>query len=284
MNVKKCYMLLLYQPDYFSQRIRFSILCFDQHVYFYSQLTKNSSYSSLQVKVRMVLQCLTAKKDYLVMDLFPNLSLKRIFLLSGLVIILFLASQYNVSSAETIMCKNEDKSCKGSEKTDVLVGNKNSNRMNGLQGTDYMLGLFGDDYLIGKNGSDTLVGGAGNDVLHGGGDKDALIGSTGNDNITGGYGADEIIGGEGNDTILGGNGPDTILAGIGEDFIVGGHGIDEISSGADDDKIYTANRNTTESDGAQDIVYCGEGNDEVWLNTSMDKDEVSKDCEILHEG
>jgi hypothetical protein len=33
-----------------------------------------------------------------------------------------------------------------------------------------------------------------------------------------------------------------------------------------------------------DIVYCGEGNDEVWLNTSMDKDEASKDCEVLHEG
>lgn len=275
-----CYVKLII----FSQLTRFSILCFDQHVYFYSQLIKNSSYSSLQLKVQMVLQCSTAKKGYLVMDLFPNLSLEKIFLLSGLVIILFLISNYNVSIAETIMCKNEDKSCKGSEKTDVLVGNKNSNRMNGLQGTDYMLGLFGDDYLIGYNGSDTLVGGAGNDVLHGGGEKDALIGSTGNDNITGGYGADEIIGGEGNDTILGGNGPDTLLAGVGEDFIVGGHGIDEISSGADDDKIYTANRNTTESDGARDIVYCGEGNDEVWVNTSMDKDEVSKDCEILHEG
>src|ERR1044071_2541832 len=263
---------------------RSSILCFDQHVYFYSQLMKNRFYSSLQVKMKKVLPSMVDEKGNLIMGLFPYMTLKHVVLFSGLILILFLVSQYNISSAETIMCKNEDKSCKGSEKTDVLVGNKNSNRMNGLEGTDYMLGLFGDDYLIGYNGSDTLVGGAGNDVLHGGGDKDTLIGSTGNDNITGGYGADEIIGGEGNDTILGGNGPDTIMAGGGEDFIVGGHGIDEISSGADDDKIYTANRNTTESDGAQDIVYCGEGNDEVWLNTSMDKDIVSKDCEILHEG
>src|SRR5215207_10872137 len=93
------------KPVIFSQLTRFSNLCFDQHVYFYSQLIKNSSYSSLQLKVQMVLQSSTAKKGYLVMDLFPNLSLKRIFLLSGLVIILFLVSNYNVSIAETIMCK-----------------------------------------------------------------------------------------------------------------------------------------------------------------------------------
>jgi len=110
------------------------------------------------------------------------------------------------------------------------------------------------------------------------------MGSTGNDNITGGYGADEIIGGEGNDTILGGNGPDTIIGGQGNDFIVGGHGVDELSGGADDDSIYTSNRNSTDSDGAKDMVNCGEGNDEVWFNTSMDEDEVNKDCEILHKG
>jgi Ca2+-binding RTX toxin-like protein len=203
------------------------------------------------------------------------------FVLSSL---LFLAWYHYSASAETVMCKNVTKSCKGSEKTDVLVGNKNSNKMNGLQGTDYIIGLFGNDYLIGYNGTDTMVGGAGNDVIHGGGDKDTLMGSTGNDNITGGYGADEIIGGEGNDTILGGHGPDTIIAGQGDDFIVGGPGIDEISAGADDDKIYTGDRNSTEPDNATDIVYCGDGKDEVWINTSMDDDQVNKDCEIVHKG
>ena len=216
--------------------------------------------------------------------LTTDLHLIRVMAIFAIVFILFLSSYYNIVSAETIMCKNIKKSCKGTERTDVLVGNKNPNKMNGLQGTDYIIGLFDDDYLIGYNGTDTLVGGAGNDVIHGGGNKDGIMGSTGNDNITGGYGADEIIGGEGNDTIKSGNGPDTIISGQGDDFIVGGHGIDEISSGADDDKIYTANRNTTESDSAIDIVNCGDGNDEVWLNTSMDEDEVDKDCEILHKG
>jgi Ca2+-binding RTX toxin-like protein len=231
----------------------------------------------------MVEKYLASQNGISVMDL----NTIRIFALFALVSILFLASFHHIASAETIMCKKytkDTKSCKGSASTDVLIGNKNSNKMNGLQGTDYILGLFDNDYLIGFNGSDTLVGGAGNDIMHGGGEKDALMGSTGNDNITGGYGADEVIGGEGNDTILGGNGPDTIIAGLGDDFIVGGPGIDEISAGTDDDKIYTANRNTTESDTAKDIVYCGDGNDEVWMNTGMDEDEVSKDCEVLHKG
>lgn len=39
-----------------------------------------------------------------------------------------------------------------------------------------------------------------------------------------------------------------------------------------------------EPDTARDIVYCGDGNDEVWVNTGMDEDEVNKDCEILHKG
>ena len=85
------------------------------------------------------------------------------------------------------------------------------------------------------------------------------------------------MGGEGNDTILGGADPDTIIAGQGNDFIVGGHGADEISSGPDDDIIYTSDRNTTESEGAKDIVICGEGNDNAWINTTIDKDEVTAD-------
>ena len=84
----------------------------------------------------------------------------RVLSLIVLMSILFLSSYFAIASAETMMCRNDDsdKSCKGSERTDVLVGNKNSNRMNGLEGTDYILGLFGNDYMIGYNGSDTLVG------------------------------------------------------------------------------------------------------------------------------
>ena len=207
----------------------------------------------------------------------------RILGLFGLVFILFCLILCEDVTAKTVLCdENVKKTCKGTDRTDVLVGDSHSNKMNGLQGNDYIIGLFGNDYIIGYNGSDTLLGGAGNDVIHGGDGSDAIIGGTGNDNLTGGYGADEIIGGEGNDTILGGNGPDTIIGGEGNDFIVGGLGSDEISGGDGEDIIYTSNRNSTESDNARDFIWCGEGNDEVWISNVLGEDEVSNDCEIIH--
>lgn len=39
-----------------------------------------------------------------------------------------------------------------------------------------------------------------------------------------------------------------------------------------------------ESDGAKDVVNCGEGNDEIWINTSIDSDEFSTDCESINKG
>jgi hypothetical protein len=57
--------------------------------------------------------------------LTTDLHLIRVMAIFALVFILFLSSYYNIVSAETIMCKNIKKSCKGTERTDVLVGNKN---------------------------------------------------------------------------------------------------------------------------------------------------------------
>jgi Ca2+-binding RTX toxin-like protein len=106
----------------------------------------------------------------------------RIVVLSGIICILFLSSSSNNVNGKTIICQNENKkTCKGSERTDVLVGNKNSNKMNGFQGTDYIIGLFGNDYIIGYDGSDSLIGGSGNDIIHGGGSNDSILGNTGND-------------------------------------------------------------------------------------------------------
>jgi hypothetical protein len=30
-------------------------------------------------------------------------------------------------------------------------------------------------------------------------------------------------------------------------------------------------------------IRCGEGKDEVWIDTIIDKDERSDDCELIHE-
>lgn len=199
----------------------------------------------------------------------------------GIAFVLFYSLSYETANADIIECK---KICRGSDGTDVLVGNRHSNRMNGLDGTDFIIGLFGNDRIVGYNGSDFLMGAAGDDVIHGGYGHDAIMGGTGNDNITGSYGADEIIGGEGNDTIRGGSGPDTIIGGEGADIIVGGSGADVLIGGNDDDMIYGADLNSTDSDNAQDIILCGEGHDEVWTSAFMDEneDQISIDCETIH--
>ena len=41
---------------------------------------------------------------------------------------------------------------------------------------------------------------------------------------------------------------------------------------------------TTASDGNKDVITCGEGNDEVWINTSIDGDEYNGQCESIHDG
>ena len=40
----------------------------------------------------------------------------------------------------------------------------------------------------------------------------------------------------------------------------------------------------TEPDGSKDAIICGDGKDEIWINFSIDGDQVSNDCEIIHKG
>jgi Ca2+-binding RTX toxin-like protein len=228
---------------------------------------------------------------------FPNNTkkvIKRIYILRivnyslfSLLILFHMATlvlpfNYYQANAEIIECEHEKNTCKGTDRMDVIIGDKSPNKINGLEGTDYIIGLFGDDYIIGYNGSDFIFGGQGDDVIHGGENNDEIIGGTGNDNITGGPGADEIIGGEGNDTILGGRGPDIIIGGQDNDVIVGGYGSDIIDGSEGNDIVYSANQNSTDPDYSQDRIRCGDGNDEVWINTTVDKDEISDDCELVH--
>jgi hypothetical protein len=49
--------------------------------------------------MKKVLPSMADEKGYLTMGLFPYLTLKRIVLFSGIILILFLVSQYNIYSA-----------------------------------------------------------------------------------------------------------------------------------------------------------------------------------------
>ena len=40
----------------------------------------------------------------------------------------------------------------------------------------------------------------------------------------------------------------------------------------------------TEPDSSKDVIICGNGKDEIWINFSIDGDQVSDDCKIIHNG
>ncbi|WP_259919817.1 calcium-binding protein [Jannaschia sp. M317] len=147
----------------------------------------------------------------------------------------------------------------GTPGDDVLDGDDEPNRIEGIGGNDLIRGGAGGDTLDGGNGVDTLVGGAGDDVLTGGTSmadlrdvifggegndtidggygNDALRGDAGNDQIAGGFGADTVIGGAGNDTLTGSAFGDEIFGGDGMDFVNGGFGSDRVNGGADADSF-----------------------------------------------
>ena len=94
----------------------------------------------------------------------------------------------------------------------------------------------------------------------------------------------KIIGGEGHDTIFGEDGGDIVIGGLANDVIVSGQGSNQISAESGVDRIYQRPINSTEPDGSKDAIICGDGKDEIWINFSIDGDQVSDDCEIIHRG
>ncbi len=78
----------------------------------------------------------------------------------------------------------------GKNRADVLIGNDNGVKLNGLGGNDRLYGADGADILKGGTGNDYLSGGSGGDKLHGQAGKDTLVGGAGNDVLDGGAGKD----------------------------------------------------------------------------------------------
>lgn len=162
--------------------------------------------------------------------------------------------------------------CHGTNDSDVMKGSQQPNRILGEDGNDKIFGLDGNDELRGGNGDDTLQGG---DGAEGG-----MLGEDGNDKIYGGPGGDdELIGGPGNDLVHGGDGNDVNLAGdVGSDVLFGDAGDDAIAHGAISG---VTDPRRTLSDGSQDKIDCGPGNDVAWINVNTDHD-TAKNCETVH--
>lgn len=101
----------------------------------------------------------------------------------------------------------------GTERGEVLRGDRGNDFIYGEAGNDLLRGRQGDDKLFGVQGKDKLIGDRGDDVLIGGEDSDRLIGGSGDDLLIGVSvesftpGADEI------DTLTGNRGSDTFVLG-----------------------------------------------------------------------
>ncbi|MDJ0590378.1 MAG: beta-propeller fold lactonase family protein [Pleurocapsa sp. MO_226.B13] len=77
---------------------------------------------------------------------------------------------------------------------DLVVGDRNNDRLQGGNGNDQIFGEDGDDILWGDRGNDKLFGREGHDYLLGGYDNDVLIAGEGDDRLNGGHGNDVMIG------------------------------------------------------------------------------------------
>jgi serralysin len=116
---------------------------------------------------------------------------------------------------------------RSSAKSDVFIGDRRNETVDGKGGSDILLGNAGNDRLRGANGNDVLFGGLGTDVLDGGNNLDVLYGGEGDDQLDGGNGADSLYGGVGIDALLGGRGADQIVGGAGIDTLTGGNDRDQ---------------------------------------------------------
>jgi Ca2+-binding RTX toxin-like protein len=123
--------------------------------------------------------------------------------------------------------------------------------------------------MYGYAGSDTMKGLADGDGLYGGDEVDDLSGGSSSDEVYGGTGSDELDGGSGQDALYGQDGDDALIDGPESDAAV-----DTIRGGVGNDEITSAN-----SPASRDVVYCGDGIDEVVADSLDDIENVA--CETV---
>jgi Trypsin/RTX calcium-binding nonapeptide repeat (4 copies) len=104
-------------------------------------------------------------------------------------------------------------------------------------GDDTVLGTNRNDLLLGNRGNDAISGLGGDDIVLGGRDHDALSGGDGNDGLGGNLGNDAVNGENGNDTLFGGQESDTLTGGAGNDVLSGDLGNDVLTGGEGGDRF-----------------------------------------------
>jgi hypothetical protein len=175
-------------------------------------------------------------------------------------------------ASTTISCSSQSNPCIGTDDDDEMTGDSDTNSMHGKKGDDTMNGGGGNDGILGYEGDDTIDAGTENDQVQGNEGDDTIDGAEGDDSLSGNQGNDIITGGDGKDGIGGDDGNDKLKGGLGADYIIGGPGNDSIWHNAEDQ--------ASEPDGSKDIIDCGEGIDEVWINEG--EGDVASSCETVN--
>jgi len=182
----------------------------------------------------------------------------------------------------------------GSQGSDKIYGDDNSNVLDGGQGKDSLYGGLGDDtYSVhNKSGKAIEKAGEGTDtvvvaealsskassnsytlakyvenltLMDAAGDASAK-GNTGANALTGNDSANKLDGYKGDDTLIGGDGDDTLLGSYDNDSLDGGAGNDSLDGGKGDDTMAGGESDDTYAvDSAADVVTenDGEGTDTV---------------------
>ena len=101
-----------------------------------------------------------------------------------------------------------------------IMGSQFSDHLTGDEQSNSIVGSLGDDIVFGGAGADDLWGDEGDDELHGGSGADDLDGHDGNDVLYGDAGRDQLEGDSGDDVLYGGTGDDDLIGGNGEDIFV----------------------------------------------------------------
>jgi Ca2+-binding RTX toxin-like protein len=74
-----------------------------------------------------------------------------------------------------------------------VVGDGNSNTIDGTEFDDLIVGHRHDETINGLGGNDTIYGGLGDDTIYGGDGNDVLIGGVGADELVGGAGDNRFV-------------------------------------------------------------------------------------------
>lgn len=179
----------------------------------------------------------------------------------------------------------------GNERDNILVGNGQGDRLEGLGGNDSLYGDVGRVQVNGFGiafdyfavGVDTLVGGLGNDAYHvtsndiviegvGEGIDSVTINGEAQTYLASNYsnienfalhassGASSLVGTATDNRLTGNSSANTLDGGAGNDVIYGGGGFDTLLGGAGDDTLHSS---------GIDIVDAGVGNDLIWTENSL---------------